>query len=40
VPGSAFGDAGEGFIRCTYCTARDQLEEAIERMGRFVRNHS
>jgi aminotransferase len=40
VPGSAFGEAGEGFIRCTYCTARDQLEEAIERMGRFVRKYS
>jgi len=40
VPGSAFGAGGEGFIRCTYCTARDQLEEAIERMGRFVRKYS
>ena len=40
VPGSAFGEAGEGFIRCTYCTARDQLEEAIERMDRFVRKYS
>jgi aminotransferase len=36
VPGSAFGEAGEGFIRCTYCTARDKIEQAIERMGKFV----
>jgi aminotransferase len=40
VPGSAFGSAGEGYIRCTYCTARDKLEEAIERMGQFVLRHS
>ena len=40
VPGSAFGPAGEGFIRCTYATARPKLEEAIERIGRFVQRHS
>ncbi|MDE3230941.1 MAG: aminotransferase class I/II-fold pyridoxal phosphate-dependent enzyme [Chloroflexota bacterium] len=40
VPGSAFGAAGEGFIRCTYCTARDKIEQAIERMGRFVQAHA
>src|SRR5262249_15531883 len=27
VPGSAFGAAGVGYIRCTYATARDKLEE-------------
>ncbi len=40
VPGSAFGAAGEGFVRCTYCTAQDKIEQAIERMGRFVRAHT
>ena len=39
VPGSAFGQAGEGFVRCTYCTARDKLAVALERMGRFVQRH-
>ncbi len=39
VPGVAFGAAGEGFIRCTYCTAREKIEQAIERMGRFVQAH-
>lgn len=39
VPGSAFGEAGEGFIRCTYCAARDKIEQAIERMGQFVQAH-
>lgn len=40
VPGSAFGAAGEGFVRCTYCTAHDQIEEALTRIGRFVQKHS
>ena len=40
VPGDAFGAAGAGFIRCTYATAREQIERAIERMGRFVQTHS
>jgi aminotransferase len=40
VPGNAFGASGEGYVRCTYCTARDKLEEAIERIGRFVAKHS
>ncbi len=40
VPGAAFGAAGEGFVRCAYCTARDQIEEAITRIGRFVQKYS
>jgi len=36
VPGSAFGEAGEGFVRCCYATAKDQLEVALERLGRFT----
>lgn len=36
VPGSAFGEAGEGFVRCCYATAKDQLEIAMQRMGDFV----
>jgi aminotransferase len=39
VPGNAFGAAGEGYVRCTYCTAREKLDEAIERIGRFVERH-
>jgi len=37
VPGSAFGLGGEGFVRCCYATAYDQIEEALERIERFVR---
>jgi aminotransferase len=40
VPGSAFGAGGEGFVRCTYCTAREKIEEALTRIGRFVQRYS
>ena len=36
VPGDAFGECGEGYIRCCYATATEQLEEALVRMARFV----
>jgi aminotransferase len=39
VPGPAFGLGGEGYVRMCYATAKDQLEEALERMARFVRRH-
>jgi aminotransferase len=39
VPGSAFGASGVGFVRCSYATAYEKLEEALERMHRFMRRH-
>ena len=36
VPGPAFGPSGEGFVRCSYATALDQIKVAMERMGDFV----
>ncbi|MCB1090469.1 MAG: aminotransferase class I/II-fold pyridoxal phosphate-dependent enzyme, partial [Verrucomicrobiae bacterium] len=36
VPGSAFGNAGEGCVRACYATAMDKLEVALERIGNFV----
>ncbi len=39
VPGPAFGLGGEGYVRMCYATAQDQIEEALERMRRFVRRH-
>lgn len=39
VPGSAFGPGGEGFVRCSYATAYEKIEEALQRMDRFVRRH-
>ncbi len=36
VPGSAFGKAGEGYIRISYATAYEKLEEAMDRMERVL----
>ncbi len=36
VPGSAFGPSGEGFVRCCYASSYEQIERALERIGRFV----
>lgn len=38
VPGIAFGKAGSGFVRCSYATASDQIEEALERIDQFVKS--
>ncbi len=39
VPGSAFGKCGAGFVRCSYATAYEKIEEALERMQRFMRRY-
>jgi aminotransferase len=39
VPGSAFGKCGEGYVRCCYATSLEEIEEALVRMGRFVKKH-
>ncbi len=36
VPGTAFGDCGEGFIRISYAYSMDNLKEALDRMEVFV----
>ncbi|GLV12984.1 aminotransferase [Alicyclobacillus hesperidum] len=36
VPGNVFGETGEGFIRCSYATSVELIEDAIQRMGIFV----
>ena len=36
VPGTAFGDCGEGFLRISYAYSIEDLKEAIGRLGRFV----
>jgi aminotransferase len=37
VPGSAFGKAGEGYIRCSYATSMDNIREALNRIEAFVK---
>jgi aminotransferase len=39
VPGSAFGKCGEGYVRCCYATSMADIEEALKRIGRFVKKH-
>ncbi|PJF36289.1 MAG: aromatic amino acid aminotransferase [Candidatus Thermofonsia Clade 1 bacterium] len=39
VPGSAFGASGVGFVRASYATAYEKIEEALERLARFLQRH-
>ena len=39
IPGSAFGPSGAGFVRASYATSDENIERALERIGRFMRNH-
>jgi aminotransferase len=36
VPGNVFGASGEGYIRCSYASSLEQLQEAIKRIKRFL----
>lgn len=36
VPGTAFGDCGEGFLRISYAYSLDKLKEALDRMEEFI----
>ena len=36
VPGSAFGESGEGFLRISYAYSIENLKEAMTRLSRFV----
>ncbi|HSW58421.1 MAG TPA: aminotransferase class I/II-fold pyridoxal phosphate-dependent enzyme [Dehalococcoidales bacterium] len=40
VPGTAFGQHGEGYIRCCYATAMNKIEEALTRIKRFVEKNT
>ncbi len=39
VPGTAFGESGEGFVRCSYAYSIKSIETALERIARFVERH-
>ncbi len=36
VPGNAFGDSGEGFVRVSYCYSLKHLQQALGRIARFL----
>ncbi len=37
VPGNAFGECGEGFVRASYCYSVDHIKTALERIGDFLK---
>ncbi|HIH15550.1 MAG: aminotransferase [archaeon GW2011_AR17] len=39
VPGTEFGSAGEGYIRCSYATEYIKIEKAMHRLERFLKKH-
>ncbi len=39
VPGNAFGDAGEGFVRISYAYSLEEIKEAISRLETFLSDH-
>jgi aminotransferase len=39
VPGSSFGAGGEGYVRCSYATSYEKIEEALRRMQNFMHRH-
>jgi len=38
VPGTAFGDSGEGYLRISYAYKLEKLQIAMERLNRFITN--
>ena len=39
VPGNAFGESGEGFVRISYCYSLKHITEALHRIGEFLEEH-
>jgi len=39
VPGSCFGEQGKGHIRISYAASRENIAEALKRIGAFVERH-
>ena len=37
VPGNAFGESGEGYVRASYCYSTDHIKEALSRIGDFLK---
>lgn len=36
VPGNAFGESGEGYVRASYCYSVNHIKEALKRIGEFL----
>ncbi|MCK8816791.1 aminotransferase class I/II-fold pyridoxal phosphate-dependent enzyme [Natroniella sulfidigena] len=37
IPGGVFGESGQGFIRCSYASSLEDINEALNRMERFIK---
>ena len=37
VPGTAFGESGEGFVRASYCYSVEHIKEALSRIEEFMK---
>jgi aminotransferase len=40
VPGTAFGECGEGYIRCCYATSMEEIEVALKRLEHFIKKYN
>ncbi len=40
IPGTAFGDSGEGFIRISYCYSLKHITTALDRMEEFIKENT
>ena len=40
VPGTAFGDCGEGYVRISYCYSLKHITEAMNRLEEFLKEHA
>ena len=38
IPGTEFGPFGEGYVRCSFATAYDKIENALDKMEKFLNN--
>ncbi len=36
VPGNAFGECGEGYVRCSYATSLEEIRTAMDRIAEFL----
>ena len=39
IPGTAFGDSGEGYVRISYAYSQDSIAKAMKRLEAFANHH-
>jgi aminotransferase len=38
IPGTAFGESGEGFVRCSYASSSENIMRALEKIALFTQS--